>query len=81
MSHQPQLFQPDLHQETGENFSTFAPRLKIEWAKQLLEATDQPVNLISDVLGFCDAGYFIKTFKKFEHLTPAVYRSRLREAH
>ncbi|AIQ55424.1 PocR ligand-binding domain-containing protein [Paenibacillus sp. FSL R7-0331] len=77
----PSYFSRIFTRETGENFSTFAPRLKIEWAKQLLEATDQPVNLISDVLGFCDAGYFIKTFKKFEHLTPAVYRSRLREAH
>ncbi|MNP74874.1 HTH-type transcriptional regulator YesS [compost metagenome] len=65
--------------ETGENFSTFAPRLKIEWAKQLLKATEQPVNRISDALGFCDAGYFIKTFKKFEHLTPAVYRNRYRD--
>ncbi|MNE45002.1 HTH-type transcriptional regulator YesS [compost metagenome] len=61
--------------ETGENFSVFTPRLKIEWAKQLLETTDEPINQISDQLGFCDAGYFIKTFKKFENLTPAVYRS------
>ncbi|MEC0240943.1 PocR ligand-binding domain-containing protein [Paenibacillus dokdonensis] len=60
--------------ETGENFSVFVPRLKIEWAKQLLETTDLSVNQISDELGFADPGYFIKTFKKFESLTPAVYR-------
>ncbi|OPA73335.1 transcriptional regulator [Paenibacillus selenitireducens] len=61
--------------ETGENFSVFVARLKIEWAKQLLETTDLSMNQISDELGFCDAGYFIKTFKKFETLTPAVYRN------
>lgn len=71
----PSYFSRIFTKETGENFSAFAPRLKIEWAKQLLETTDQPVNQISDALGFCDAGYFIKTFKKFEHLTPAVYRN------
>lgn len=74
----PSYFSRIFTKETGENFSTFAPRLKIEWAKQLLETTDQPVNQISDTLGFCDAGYFIKTFKRFEHLTPAVYRNRQR---
>ncbi|WP_019914662.1 PocR ligand-binding domain-containing protein [Paenibacillus sp. HW567] len=71
----PSYFSRIFTKETGENFSSFAPRLKIEWAKQLLETTGQSVNQISDALGFCDAGYFIKTFKKFEHLTPAVYRS------
>ncbi|MEI0737190.1 PocR ligand-binding domain-containing protein [Paenibacillus sp. JTLBN-2024] len=53
------------------NFSVFVPRLKIEWAKQLLETTDLSVNHIGDELGFADPGYFIKTFKKFESLTPA----------
>ncbi|WP_310830776.1 PocR ligand-binding domain-containing protein [Paenibacillus pedocola] len=74
----PSYFSRIFTKETGENFSTFAPRLKVEWAKQLLETTDQPVNQISDTLGFCDAGYFIKTFKKFEHLTPSVYRTMYR---
>ncbi|MNZ56850.1 HTH-type transcriptional activator Btr [compost metagenome] len=73
----PSYFSRIFMKETGENFSVFAARLKIEWAKQLLETTDQSINEISDQLGFCDAGYFIKTFKKFETLTPAVYRSRL----
>lgn len=71
----PSYFSRIFIKETGENFSVFTPRLKIEWAKQLLETTDQSINQISDELGFCDAGYFIKTFKKFETLTPAVYRN------
>lgn len=75
----PSYFSRVFTKETGENFSVFVPRLKVEWAKQLLETTDQSVNEISNELGFCDAGYFIKTFKKFEALTPAVYRTVYRE--
>ncbi|SEU23602.1 PocR ligand-binding domain-containing protein [Paenibacillus sp. NFR01] len=74
----PSYFSRIFAKETGERFSVFAPRLKVEWAKQMLETTDQPVHQISDALGFCDAGYFIKTFKRFVHLTPAVYRIRYR---
>lgn len=70
----PSYFSRVFTRETGENFSVFVPRLKVEWAKQLLETTDLPVNQISDELGFAEPGYFIKTFKKFESLTPAVYR-------
>ncbi|RCX21467.1 PocR sensory domain-containing protein [Fontibacillus phaseoli] len=71
----PSYFSRIFTKETGENFSVFIARLKIEWAKQLLESTDSPINQVSDDLGFCDTGYFIKTFKKFENLTPAVYRN------
>jgi len=71
----PSYFSRIFTKETGENFSVFIARLKIEWAKQLLESTDSPIHQVSDDLGFCDTGYFIKTFKKFENLTPAVYRN------
>lgn len=77
----PSYFSRIFIKETGEKFSVFAPRLKVEWAKQLLETTDQSINQISDELGFCDAGYFIKTFKKFETLTPAVYRNMYQNNH
>ncbi|MCL2380217.1 MAG: PocR ligand-binding domain-containing protein [Treponema sp.] len=60
--------------ETGETFPKFIARQKVEWSKQLLVKTDLPISLISDELGFSDPGYFIKTFKKHESITPAVYR-------
>jgi len=60
--------------ETGENFSTYFSRLKIEWSKQLLEKTEISITQISDELGFSEPGYFIKIFKKFENITPALYR-------
>lgn len=70
----PSYFSRIFTKETGENFSVFIPRLKMEWAKQLLETTDLSVSQISNDLGFSEPSYFIKTFKKFERITPARYR-------
>ncbi|MGK0467080.1 PocR ligand-binding domain-containing protein [Clostridium sp.] len=60
--------------ETGENFSNFSSRLKVEWGKNILEEKNMPINEISDELGFSETGYFIKVFKKYEGVTPAIYR-------
>lgn len=60
--------------ETGENFSSFLARQRVEWSKRLLTETDLSINQISDELGFNDAGYYIKIFKKYESITPATYR-------
>lgn len=60
--------------ETGETFSVFLARQKVEFSKQLLEKTDLHITQISDELGFSSSGYYIKTFKKYESITPATYR-------
>ncbi|MDO4272144.1 MAG: PocR ligand-binding domain-containing protein [Eubacteriales bacterium] len=64
--------------EVGESYSSFLARLKVERAKTLLETTGKSVYEISDELGFSEAGYFIKIFKKYVGLTPAAYRSYFR---
>ena len=69
-SHFSRLF----YKETGGTFSTYLARQKVEWSKQLLEKTDLSINQISDDLGFSDSGYYIKTFKKYEGITPLTYR-------
>ena len=65
--------------EVGEGFSSFISRLKVQWSKQLLEKTGLPITQISEELGFNDSSYFIKTFKKYENVTPAIYRKYYRE--
>lgn len=70
----PSYFSRLFTKETGENFSAYLSRLKIEWAKQLLEKTDLTITHISDELGFYEPGYFIRTFKKYEKVTPSLYR-------
>lgn len=64
--------------ETKESFSQYIVRLKMEWAKRLLEDTDQSVTEVSESLGFSSPGYFIKTFKKNERVTPLLYRKYCR---
>ncbi|MDO7203715.1 helix-turn-helix domain-containing protein [Paraclostridium bifermentans] len=49
----------------------------MKWAKALLEETDMTINEISDELGFSESGYFIKIFKKYEGVTPNLYKSIL----
>lgn len=75
----PSYFSRRFAQETGESFTAYLAKLKVRWAKQLLEVTDMPVSQISDELGFNEPGYFIKTFKKYEGRTPALYRKVYRE--
>ncbi|MDQ0171898.1 PocR ligand-binding domain-containing protein [Paenibacillus tundrae] len=75
----PSYFSRLFAKETGENFTTYLAKLKIKWAKQLLEITDMPVSQISDELGFNESGYFIKIFKKFEEITPALYRKYIQK--
>lgn len=54
--------------------SEYITRKRILLAKQLLENTDLPIANISQRVGFVDASYFIKTFKKQEGITPQQYR-------
>ena len=60
--------------ETGENFTDYFNRKKINWAKEALRNTDENINLISLNLGFQDTSYFVKVFKRYEGITPSQYR-------
>ncbi len=60
--------------DTGESFSTYLNKLKIDKAKDILDHTDDPIINISLHLGYEDCGYFIKVFKKIVGTTPAQYR-------
>lgn len=70
----PSYFSRLFTKEMGENYSNYLSKMKIGWAKNLLEATDYSITQISDELGFNEAGYFIKIFKKQEGITPLLYR-------
>ena len=48
-------------------------------AKRRLMHTDLPVNRIGDELGFEDAAYFNRFFKRHTALTPLEYRRQIRE--
>lgn len=60
--------------EMGESFTDYLNRTKIEKAKEALRGSAENVTSIAMELGFQDASYFVKVFKKFEGVTPSVYR-------
>ncbi len=60
--------------QMNESFNQFALKYKMEYAKYLLESTDDKVYEIGDRLGFKTSDYFSKLFKDWTGLTPADYR-------
>ncbi len=49
---------------------------RVSHAKSLLRFSDSPVEEIALLCGFSEAGYFIRTFKKTEGMTPLEYRRK-----
>lgn len=61
--------------ETGENFSKYLMRLRMEKARQLLRETMLKISDIATYVGYNDVSYFIMTFKKQNQMTPEQYRN------
>ena len=47
---------------------------RISYSKELLRDTNKPVYEIASLCGFNQSPYFIKTFRKYEGISPLVYR-------
>lgn len=65
--------------ETDYNFSNYINKVKVDYAKVILETTNDPIINISLDFGYDDCGYFIKVFKKNTGETPASYRKRIHD--
>ena len=61
---------------TGMSPLEYVHTLRLEEAKQQLEATQLPIEAIAGECGYEDAGYFSRLFAKRVGLTPAQYRRR-----
>ena len=61
---------------TGMAPLEYVHALRIEAAKELLEARADPVELVAEAVGYEDAGFFARLFKRSVQLTPAQYRKR-----
>lgn len=60
--------------ETGKSAKTLINEHIFLEARSLLRQTSMPVKEICHWLGFSDAAYFVKAFKKQEGVTPQAYR-------
>ena len=63
-------------QATGMAPLEYVHTLRLEEAKQMLEAGDQPVEAIANEVGYEDAAFFSRLFRRKVGLTPVQYRRR-----
>jgi transcriptional regulator GlxA family with amidase domain len=61
---------------TGMTPLEYVHALRLEKAKQLLESSDSSVEIIASEVGYEDAGFFSRLFRRQVSLTPAQYRKR-----
>lgn len=69
-------FQRRFARATGHTPIDYVHTLRLEEAKQLLESTELPIEAIALDVGYQDAGFFARLFKRRVCLTPAQYRRR-----
>lgn len=61
-------------QHIGTTIFAFLENYRIEQSKKLLKSRQFTVAEIAENLGFCNAFYFSRVFKKHEHITPREYQ-------
>ena len=71
-------FKRRFRQATGLAPLEYVHTLRLEEAKQRLETSDRPVEAIAEEVGYEDAAFFGRLFRRSVGLTPAQYRKRFR---
>jgi transcriptional regulator GlxA family with amidase domain len=65
---------------TGVPLIDYLQNLRIEHGKHLLETGDLPVEEISAAVGYADASFFRRLFKRLAGISPAAYRRMFGQA-
>jgi two-component system response regulator YesN len=60
--------------EVGSSLIDYLNRMRIDKSLSYLEMTDLPISEIAARIGFHDANYFSRMFKKYMNLSPTEYR-------
>lgn len=62
--------------EIGMTVAQYMKERRIERAKLLLKSSNQSIQDICDILGFCNPSYFTDNFHSIVGMTPSEYRSK-----
>lgn len=65
---------------TGISFGDFVLDVKIDRAKTLLHYPDMSISEISEILHFCNTGYFSKVFKSHTGITCSTYKAFIKNS-
>lgn len=69
-------FKRRFREATGMSPLEYVHTLRLEEAKHMLETGDAPIEAIANEVGYEDAGFFSRLFKRQVNLSPAQYRKR-----
>jgi transcriptional regulator GlxA family with amidase domain len=69
-------FKRRFQQATGMSPLEYVHALRLEEAKQMLEASELPIEAIANEVGYEDAAFFSRLFRRKVNLTPSQYRRR-----
>jgi YesN/AraC family two-component response regulator len=64
--------------KTGENFTDYLTKVRIEHSKQLLSDLSLRIYDISELVGYKSRKHFGKVFREVTHLTPKEYRNKVK---
>lgn len=70
-----QYFSKLFKEHTGENFSRYVSRLRVDKAKRILETTNLRIYEIAELCGFGNEKRFLATFKELAGKTPSHFRN------
>lgn len=65
------------HEQTGETLGSFATKMKIKKAKQLIRESNYNFTQISDALAFDNPQYFSRVFKRVTGMTPTEFKASM----
>ncbi|MBD2868959.1 response regulator [Paenibacillus arenilitoris] len=63
-------------QTTGQNISDYITNVRLEKARELLAATPLKIHEVAAAIGFDNAGYFTRFFRKHTGIGPQDYRNQ-----
>ncbi len=72
----PHYFSRLFKRETGLTFLEFLTQKRIDRAKQLLRDPGLTINEVAQSVGYSEACYFSRVFKKSENISPSEYREK-----
>ena len=62
--------------QQNDNFVNFINKARVNKAKNMLITTDMNMKEIASKVGYQNANYFIKKFKKIEMITPGEFKAK-----
>jgi len=72
----PVYFSICFKKDTGLTFIDYVNEYRIEKSKDILKSGPESIQIVAENVGFANARYFSKTFKRYVGLTPAEYRKK-----